>query len=75
VVLFDIDLASWRRKAGRVVNRNFTREEWARYFPDFPKVPYRRTIRSLPWPRDLSEHERTRAEAWEKEHPEGEGES
>ena len=35
------------RKAGQVVNRNFTREEWGQFFPD---TPYRRTIRSLPWP-------------------------
>ena len=68
VVLFDADPASWRRKAGQTANRNFTRREWTRYFPE---TPYRRTIRSLPWPHDLPEAERKQAEAFEKEHPEG----
>ena len=68
VVLFDADPASWLRKAGQIANRNFTRLEWTRYFPE---TPYRRTIRSLPWPYDLPEAERKQAEAWEKEHPEG----
>ena len=72
VVLFDIDLTSWRQKAGQVANRNFTREEWARYFHE---VPYRRTVRSLPFAHDLSEDERQRAELWEKEHPEEGGAS
>ena len=67
VVLWDVDLESWQRLAGRIANRNFTRDEWRQYFPD---KPYRRTIRSLPWPHDLSEDERKRAEAWEREHPE-----
>jgi hypothetical protein len=67
VVLLDADPASWRRKAGRAANRNLTRIEWARYFPD---TPYRRTIRSLPWPHDLPEAERKQAEALEKERPE-----
>jgi hypothetical protein len=66
VVLLDADPASWRAKVGRVANRNFTREEWRRFFLD---TPYRRTIRSLPWPRDLPETERKQAEAWEQEHP------
>ena len=68
VVLFDADPASWLRKAGQTANRNFTRLEWTRYFPE---TSYRRTIRSLPWPYDLPEAERKQAEAWEKEHPEG----
>jgi hypothetical protein len=58
-----------------VADRNLTREELAKYFPDFPKVPYRRTIRSLPWPHDLPEAERQQAEAREKDHPEEGGES
>ena len=66
VVLLDSDLASWRAKVGRVVNRNFTREEWRQFSLD---PPYHRTIRSFPWPRDLPETERKQAEAWEKEHP------
>ena len=68
MVLLDGDPASWRAKAGQVANRNFTREEWRQFFPD---TPYRRTIRSFPWPHDLPEAERKQAEAWEKEHPEG----
>ena len=68
VVLFDADPASWLRKAGQVANRNFTRLEWTRYFPE---TSYRRTIRSFPWPHDLPEAERKQAEAFEKEHPEG----
>ena len=34
VVLWDVDLESWQRIAGRIANRNFTREEWRQYFPD-----------------------------------------
>ena len=68
VVLFDADPASWLRKAGQTANRNFTRLEWTRYFPE---TSYRRTIRSLPWPHDLPEAERKQAEVFEKEHPEG----
>ena len=55
-----------------MANRNFTRAEWTQYFPE---TPYRRTIRSLPWPHDLSDAERKRAEAFEKEHPEGDNAS
>ena len=66
-MLFDADPASWLRKAGQTANRNFTRLEWVQYFPE---TPYRRTIRSLPWPHDLPEAERKQAEAFEKEHPE-----
>jgi hypothetical protein len=68
VVLLDGSPASWRAKLEHVANRNFTWEEWRQYFLD---TPYRRTIRSLPWPYDLPEAERKQAEAFEKEHPEG----
>ena len=69
VVVFDVDPASWRRKAREVANRNLTWHEWTRYFPE---THYRRTIPSLPWPQDdLPEAERQQAEAFEKEHPEG----
>jgi hypothetical protein len=67
VVLWDTDLRTWRRIAGQIANRNFTRGEWRQFFPE---EPYRRTFRSLPWPHDLPEGERAQAEAWEKEHPE-----
>ena len=71
VVLFDADPASWRRKAGQVANRNFTRREWTRYFPPEhrPALPPHDPI--LPSPHDLPEAERKPAEAFEKEHPEG----
>ena len=69
VVLFDANSPSWRQQAGQIANRNFTWVEWTHYVPD--KTPYRRTIRSLPWPPDLTERERKQAEAFEKEHPEG----
>ena len=65
--VFDADPASWRRKAGQVANRNFTRLEWGWYFPE---TAYRRTIRSLPWPHDLLDAERKQAEAFESEHSE-----
>jgi len=68
VVLFDVDPASWRRKAGQVANRNSTRDDWTN---PFPETTYRRTIRSLPWPHDLPEAERIQAESFEMEHPEG----
>ncbi len=45
VVLWDVDLASWRRHAGAIANRNMSREEWQEYFPD---KPYRRTFDWLP---------------------------
>ncbi len=57
VVLRDLDLESWKRMAGEIANRNFTREEWWRYFPD---EPYRRTFPKLLWPSDLLGAERSR---------------
>ena len=66
VVVFDVDPASWRRKAGQAANRNLTWEEWRL---NFPETPYHRTIRSLPWPHDLPAAERQQAKALEKEHP------
>jgi hypothetical protein len=55
VKILDADPASWRRKAMQVANRNLTRKEWTQFFHG---IPYRRTIRSLPWPDDLPEGER-----------------
>jgi WD40 repeat protein len=51
VVLLDLDLESWQRRAGRMANRNFTRDEWRRYFPD---EPYRPTFPDLPLPPEIS---------------------
>jgi hypothetical protein len=48
VVLFDVDLASWLRIAGRIANRNFTRDEWRQFFPERPT--YRPTFPDLPIP-------------------------
>jgi WD40 repeat protein len=45
VVLWDVDLDSWRRLAGQTANRNLTRAEWRQYFPD---KPYRPTFHDLP---------------------------
>jgi hypothetical protein len=68
LAIFDIDINSWKRKAVRTANRNFTRSEWMQFFPE---IPYRRTSRSLPWPHDLPEGsiERKAAEAYELDHP------
>ena len=49
VVLFDIDPESWKERAGRIANRNLTREEWREYLPD---TPYRATFAHLPSPPD-----------------------
>jgi WD40 repeat protein len=68
VVLWDMDLGSWKAHARQIANRNFTRAEWQQYFPD---TPYRRTFRTLPWPSDLPEDEREKAEQRESEQPEG----
>ena len=45
VVPWDMNLESWKRKAGRIANRNFTRKEWQEYLPD---QPYRKTFDWLP---------------------------
>jgi WD40 repeat protein len=45
VILWNLDAAFWAKRAGAVVNRNFSRGEWARFFPE---VPYRRTFPQLP---------------------------
>ncbi len=50
VVMWDVDLESWQRRAGLIANRNFTREEWRDYFPD---TPYRSTFPDFPVPPEL----------------------
>jgi WD40 repeat protein len=47
VVLWDVDLESWQRRAGRIANHSFTRQECGEYFPD---TPYRATFADLPVP-------------------------
>jgi WD40 repeat protein len=51
VVLWDVDLESWQRRAGQIANRNFTRDEWRQYFPD---MPYRATFPDLPVPPEMT---------------------
>jgi WD40 repeat protein len=50
VVLWDLNLTSWRRLAGQIANRNLTRAEWRQYFPD--GAEYRPTFPDLPMPPD-----------------------
>ena len=58
VVLWDVDLESWQRLAGRIANRNFTRDEWRQYFPE---EPYRPTFPDLPVPPEIPSQERERS--------------
>jgi WD40 repeat protein len=51
VVLWDVDLESWQRRAGQIANRNFTREEWREYFPE---RPYHATFPDLPVPAEVT---------------------
>jgi hypothetical protein len=50
VVLWDVDLESWKRRAARIANRNFTWAEWRQYFPD---TTYRATFPDLPVPPEV----------------------
>jgi hypothetical protein len=52
VALWHIDLESWQRVAGRVANRNFTRDEWRQFFPEKPE--YRPTLPDLPVPPEVT---------------------
>jgi hypothetical protein len=47
VTLWDVDPEAWVQRAGRIANRNFSRNEWLEYFPD---EPYRPTFPDLPVP-------------------------
>ena len=47
VVLWDVDLESWQRRARQIANRNFTRKEWGKYFPE---TPYHVVFPDLPVP-------------------------
>jgi WD40 repeat protein len=48
VLLFDLDPESWKERASRIANRNFTREEWRLYCSE---LPYHATFDKLPVPR------------------------
>lgn len=45
IIQWDIDPQSWLGKACQIVGRNFTRKEWAQYFPD---EDYRKTCEQWP---------------------------
>ncbi|MGO9470513.1 MAG: WD40 repeat domain-containing protein, partial [Isosphaeraceae bacterium] len=51
VLLWDVDLDSWQRRAGQIANRNFTRKEWREYFPE---TPYHATFPDLPVPPEVT---------------------
>ena len=44
VVVWDVDVGSWRERACRVANRNLTSQEWIQFFGD---EPYRETCGGL----------------------------
>jgi hypothetical protein len=47
--LLDVNPSSWRHQVENIVNRNFSKKEWAGYFPD---EPYRAIFPDLPIPRE-----------------------
>jgi hypothetical protein len=49
-VPWEVDLDAWQRMAGRIANRNFTREEWRQFFSE---EPYRPTFPDLPVPPEV----------------------
>jgi Tol biopolymer transport system component len=51
MALFDVTLESWKQVAAKIANRNLTRFEWRKYFPD---QPYRATFPDLPVPAETT---------------------
>jgi WD40 repeat protein len=49
IKLYNLDIASWPKKACLVANRNLTREEWRQYLGD---LPYQPICPGLPVPND-----------------------
>jgi WD40 repeat protein len=49
VILWDVDVGSWMRKACAIANRNLTHLEWAQYVGD--DVPYRAPCPEFPVPK------------------------
>jgi hypothetical protein len=47
-VLWDVNLETWKHRAGQIANRNLSLNEWRRIFPD---VTYRPTFPGLPTPK------------------------
>ena len=50
VYLWDLSLAEMTKRACSAVGRNFTQEEWLRYFPS---QPYRKTCPAVPVPTSM----------------------
>jgi WD40 repeat protein len=46
LILWDVSFNSWKDRACRIANRNFTRAEWQQYIRDIE--PYRATCFGLP---------------------------
>ena len=49
LLLWDVNPKSWMEEACRIANRNLTRAEWERYFPN---QTYHKTCPNLPGPKD-----------------------
>ena len=49
IILWDMDITSWLRKACAVANRNLTRREWAQYVGKMYGI--RRSVQSYRCPR------------------------
>jgi WD40 repeat protein len=45
VILWDVDIKSWKERACRTANRNLTRSEWAQYLKN---EPYHKTCPNMP---------------------------
>jgi WD40 repeat protein len=45
VILWDVDVESWKKRACRTANRNLTRSEWAQYLGN---EPYHKTCSNVP---------------------------
>jgi WD40 repeat protein len=45
VILWDVDIESWKERACRIANRNLTLSEWAQYLEN---EPYRKTCSNVP---------------------------
>jgi len=45
IILWDVDVESWKKSACQIVRRNLTQEEWKQYLGD---EPYRKTCEEFP---------------------------
>jgi hypothetical protein len=46
LLVWEIDINAWQRRACRIANRSLTAEEWRRYIGD--STPYRQTCPAAP---------------------------